>query len=97
MTGEREEASGIREHSHETTEQSHIRQGIDLAGHAILLIQEPPGRTELDLSCDGAVVEIADHRCDELVIRRIEIIENGARKLVLFIQPVEETGKRTSL
>ena len=39
---EREEGSGVGEHTDEAAEEAEVGEGVDLPFHAILLVEEPP-------------------------------------------------------
>src|SRR5579872_4921392 len=58
---ERQKTTRIRQHADKTTQKPHIRQRVDLPGHSVLLIHEPPRRTELHLPCNRSVIEISGH------------------------------------
>jgi len=92
-----QKTTGIGQHPDKPAHQSHIGQRIDLPYHTILLIEEPPGRSELYLSGNGPVIEIADHGRNEFIIGRIEIVKNGLRQFVLSIEPVEKPTERPPL
>src|ERR1700754_4379777 len=42
MSRERKETAAIGKHTDKATQQSHVRQGVDLFFHSIFLIEEPP-------------------------------------------------------
>ena len=90
MTGIAQEAAAVGEHTHETAQQAEGAQGIHLTRHTVELVVEPPAAAKLDLAGLGAVLEVAEHRGDDLVGTRIETIEDCTRELVLHIQFVEE-------
>ena len=71
VSREGKEASGIRQHPHETADQTHIGKGIHLFDHPVLLVQEPPAGAELYLPSDAPVVEVPDHGCKNLVVGRV--------------------------
>jgi len=64
-------ASGVGQHADELTQQSHVGKGIELSFHTVLLVIEPPARTELNLARCAPVLEIADHCGDQFVVTGI--------------------------
>ena len=57
--------------------------------HALLLIEEPPAAAELNLAGDGAVLEVADHRGENVVICRVKVVEHDFRQGVFAVEGVE--------
>ena len=87
----RKERPRVGQHAHEAAQQTQRREGVHLFLHAVLLVEEPPPRSELDLpGAVAAVLEIADHRGHQLVVARIEVVDDGLRKAVVAVEHVEE-------
>src|SRR6185312_6320758 len=74
-----EEAAGVGDHADEAAEQPEIGEGVHLPLHALLLVEEPPAAAELELAGDAAVLEAADHRPEEVVIHRVDVVDDRAR------------------
>ena len=51
-------------------------EGVELPLHRLPLVEEPPPAPELDLAGNRAVLEIARHRGEHVVVGRIEIVEH---------------------
>lgn len=91
------ERARVRNHAHEPRQQPEIRERVHLPFHAVLLIQKPPPAAELDFARDAAVLEIAEHGAEHVVIRRIEIVKNGAGQCVFGFEPVQKRRQRPGL
>ena len=68
-----------------------------MAFHAVLLIQEPPSRAELDLAWARPILEIPQHGCHHLVVGWIQVVKDGLAKLLGGIQPIEKTPEGRGL
>ena len=88
-----DKAARVGEHADKPAEQSHQGEGIELVDHAGLLVKEPPSRTELDLSGENAVLEVAGHGGNQFIVAGIEIVENSLREIASRIKPVKQPGK----
>ena len=87
----------ISQHAHEAPQEAIIGKGIELPLHRFLLIEKPPAATKLQLTRNGAVLEITGHRRENIIIRRVKIIEHGPRKLIGRIKGVEIPTQPTRL
>src|SRR5439155_1267976 len=76
----------IGDHTDEAGEEAHVRQRADLRRHAVDLVQEPPRRAVLHLAGHRAVLEIADHRGEQLVVARIDVVEDGFGELAAVVE-----------
>src|ERR1035438_2418669 len=84
-----DKAPRIGQHPDEAAQKAQVGQGIDLPFHQILLVEKPPAASKLELARDRAVLEIADHRCEGVIIDRIYIVEDRPGKLVRGIERVQ--------
>ena len=87
----REERPGVGQHPHKTTQQTEHGEGVHLTFHPILLVVEPPSRTELYLARHASVLKITNHRSHHLIGCRIQVVEDGLGKYATAVQSVEET------
>jgi hypothetical protein len=76
VAGVAEEATAVGEHAHEAGEQTCVGQGVHLRRHALELIVEPPAAAELHLAGGLAVLEVADHRGEQVVLRRVDVVQD---------------------
>ena len=67
---------------------------LSLPLHAVLLVEEPPARAELHLAGRAAVLEVADHRGQHVVVGRVEVVEDRLGQPVVAVEPVEEPRQR---
>ena len=74
VTRIREEGAAIGKHTYEAAEQTEVRECHHLLLHTVLLVKEPPARTELYLTRATAILEVTKHRCDDFVGTRIKTI-----------------------
>src|SRR5690606_14164943 len=90
-------AARVGEHADELREKPELGQRVKLHFHTFLLIEEPPAGAELDLARSGAVLEVADHRTENVVVGWIEVIEDDLGQLVVAVECVEVTRKSARL
>ena len=90
VPGVAQERARVGEHADEITEAAQRRQRLKLLFHAVLLIEEPPCRAELDLALVGTFLEAAHERGEHFIVAGIERIENGARQRVRLLETVEQ-------
>src|SRR5207237_888033 len=83
------ERAGIGEHAYKAAKQATIGERVQLPLHRFFLIEEPPATAELDLARYALVLEIADHGCNDIVVSRVEVIENDFGQSVLVCEPAE--------
>ena len=76
------EAARIGEHTYHFAEQAHARKRVDLVGHALFLVEEPPGGAKLHFADDGAIVKITCHGGEQFVIAGVEVVDDGFGQLV---------------
>ena len=89
-----EERARIGEHADEVAEAAERAERLQLLAHAVLLVEEPPGRAQLHAALLGAVLEAAHERGEHLVVLRVEGVEDRARKRAGLLQAVEEARER---
>ena len=89
-----QERAAVGQHADEAAQEPQVRQRVHLFLHAVFLIQEPPAGAELHFAGHAAVLKVADHRGDNLVVGRIDVIENRFGQPVVAIQAVEELYHR---
>ena len=77
--------------------QTSARQCIDLPLHAFFLIEVPPARSKLHLAHRFSILEITNHRRDEIVVRRIEVVNDRLGQTTILIQTIQKLTKRSSL
>ena len=87
----------VRDHAHEAREQAEIRQRVQLPLHRLLLIEKPPARAPLDFPGHAAVLKISDHRREQIIIRRVQVVDDRLRQRILLIQPIQITRERLRL
>src|SRR5260370_22600995 len=93
----RHERSRIRYHADESRQQSGVREGVEMPLDALLLIEKPPRAAELNLSRYRTFLKTADRRRKSIVVRGIEIIDDGLGKGVLLVKFVKKRTKRLYL
>ena len=91
------EGPGIGDHADEAREQAEVGEGVELPFHAFLLVEEPPPGAVLDLAGDGAILKVTDHGGEDVVIRRIEIVEDGLGQAIVGIEAVQVGGQGLGL
>src|SRR5258706_7574586 len=89
----RQEAPRIGDHADETREQAHVRQGSNLRRHAVELIEEPPPRAVLHLAGHRAVLEVADHRGEQVIVAGVEVVEDRLLDLAGLLEAIEKSGQ----
>ena len=94
VTGVGEERAAVGDHAHETAQQALVGERLQLPFHPVLLVEEPPAAAELHFSGRAAVLEIAEHGGDQVVVDRVVVVEDGLGQAVLLIEAVEEPGQR---
>ncbi len=97
VAGEGEKTARVGEHTHEAGEEAELGEGIDLPGHAFFLVEEPPAGAVLDFARDGAVLEVAAHGGEEVVVGGVEVVEDDAREFVGGVEGVEIPGKAAGM
>jgi hypothetical protein len=93
----RHERARVRDHADEAREQAGVRQRIQLPFHAFLLIQKPPAAAELYLAGNLAVLKVADHGGEGIIVDGIDVIDDGLRQCVFHLQAVEVCAQRGHL
>ena len=78
VAGVAQEAAAVRQHTHEVAQQAQVGQAGHLLLHARLCIVEPPGAAVLDLPATSVPWNRADDGIQQLVVRRIQTVQNGA-------------------
>ena len=73
----RNEGAGVRQHADETAQQTQRSQRVQLVFHAVFLVAEPPAGTELNLARNAVALEVAQHGADDVIVLRIQAVENG--------------------
>ena len=63
-----------------------FESACDLLLHAVELIEEPPGAAVLHLARHRAVLEVADHRREQLVVARVQVVEDRLGQLVGLVE-----------
>lgn len=89
----RKEAAAIGEHAHKLGKQTYLHEGGELTSHAVLLVVEPPRRTELHFAADTALLEAVDESGKNFVVARVEAVQNCFGKFVRLVKLVEKVGK----
>ena len=85
----RKERPTVRQHPDEAPQKAQRGQDVHLRLHPVFLIEEPPARAELDLAGRHAVLEVPEHRPDQVIVDRVQIVEDRPREFVLTVQRVE--------
>lgn len=93
----RKETPRIREHAHELGQQAERRERVDLPLHAFLLVEEPPAGAKLQPARHGAVLKIAHHRGEDVVVGRVQVVEHDPRQRVFAVQRVKVARERAGL
>ena len=86
-----EKTARICQHADEAAEEPEIGERRELPLHRFLLVEEPPTGAELDFAGNRAVVEISDHRPEDVVVRRVQVVEDHAGQFAGLIQRIEIT------
>lgn len=63
--------------------------------HTVNLIQEPPAGAILHLARNRTVVEAVDRCHQQLVVARVQVVENRLCQHAFFVQTAQETGQRS--
>ena len=87
----------IGEHANEAAKQSAVGERIQLPLHCFFLIKEPPAAAELDLARHTSILEIADDGSENIVVSRVQVIENDFGQSILFFQAAEVCAERLRL
>jgi len=85
----RHERTRVRDHAHESRQQAGVGQRVELPFHAFLLIQKPPAAAELQLAGDLAVLKVADHGGESVIVDGIDVVDDGLRQRAFHFQAVE--------
>ena len=97
MARKGEKAAGIGEHTDEAGKQTCRAECIELEFHAIFLIEEPPTGAELDFAGAAAILECSSHGGEEIIVPRIDVVEDHARELIAAGEGIEEGDKAVAL
>ena len=71
--------------------------GLQLPGHSIQLVVEPPSRSELYLAPDPVCIEISRHGCEYFIQCRVYIVEDGFGQFPAAFQAPQKSGQSMSL
>ena len=74
------EGPRIGQHADEARNQAAIGKRVNLPGHRLFLVEEPPAAAELDLAGHRAILEIADHGGQYIVIGWIQVVQHDLRQ-----------------
>ncbi len=88
-----EEGSAVGEHADELAQQAELREALDLACHAVELVVEPPSAAELHFAGRDAVLEIPDHGGDDLIVARIEIVDDRLGQAPCEVEAIKVLGQ----
>ena len=91
MTRIRQEASANPSASPQTATAGQVRQAHQSASACPPVGREPPGRPKLQFPRHRPVLEIPDHRGEHIIVRRIHVIQNDFRQLLLLSPGVLDT------
>src|SRR5580658_2575374 len=97
MARKRHEGTRVRRHAHEARQQSAVRQCIQLPLDTFLLVKKPPGATKLELACQAAVLEVADHGGKNVIVGRVKVIKNHLWQPIFPVQSIQIIGERSGL
>ncbi len=92
MAGVGEEGAAVGDHAHELAQQSQVGEGVKLALHAVLGVEVPPGGAELHFAGDAAVLEVAQHGGDQVVVHGVVVVEDCLGQVVVAVEAVEKLG-----
>ncbi len=85
----REKTTAIGQHPDEASENAEMRKGVYLPLHRFFLIEEPPTAAELHLARESSVLEVAEHRREGVVIRRVEVVEDDLWEFIRRIESIK--------
>ena len=85
-----EERARVGEHPDEIAKAAERREDVELAAHAVLLVEEPPRRAELDLPARRGLLEAAHQGREHFVVLGVQRVEDAARERVFALEAVEE-------
>ncbi len=98
MAHKRQGRTRVGQHADKGRQQAKAGEVVDLAAHAVLLIQEPPGAAPLHMAgVFAAALEGAGQHRKGVVVHRIEVVEDGLRQVAGFIQVAQEAGQAANL
>lgn len=87
------EGTAVGQHADEQAQQAMVGERFELPLHPVLLIEKPPAAAELHLARRRAVLEVADHRRQDIIHRRIEVVDDRLGQPSLPVEAIEEPGK----
>ena len=90
VSREGEEGTRIGEHADEVGEEANGGEDVDLVFHAFDGVIKPPAGAELDLGAEGRFLEGAAGGCEDGVVTRVEIIDDGLGEFVDGGEGIEE-------
>ena len=91
VAGVGEEGAAVGKHADELAEEALVGEDLDLTLHAVFLVKEPPAAAELHLAGRHTVLEVADHRAEDVVHRWIQIVEDCLGEAIVAIKAIEES------
>ena len=87
---------GIGGHADKVTQKTLTGESGNLTTNAILIVEIPPCRPQLQLGGEGTVLKTTEDNGKHLKIARIEIVYNGATQQTALEHPVEITAHNGS-
>ena len=93
----RKERARVGHHADKTAQQAEIGERVELPFHALLLIEKPPAAAQLHLAGHRAVLKISDHRGEDIIVGRIDVVEDRPRQLVGVVERAQVGGQRPRL
>ena len=77
-----QERARVGQHTDKAAEHADVRKALELRGHAVVMVVEPPSWAELDLARGGRILEAPRHRGQFIVVRRVERVQDGLGQLI---------------
>ena len=80
-------------HADEAGELTDLREVVEVAAQAVLVVVEPPRRPPLHERGDSRPRKGAGHRGEHGIVGRVDVVEDRARKSAVALEPAEEPGE----
>jgi hypothetical protein len=90
VAGVGEEGAGIGQHPDEAGKEADGGEGVELIGHALVGVVEPPAGAPLNFARGGAFLKAATGRGADRVVAGVEVVDDGFGESSGAVQVVEK-------
>ena len=66
-----------------------VGERVHLPFDPFLLVEKPPRTAELQLARDRTILKIADDGGEDVIVRRVDVVDDGSGQRMLLLQQVE--------